>query len=77
MGIPCLQGRQRRFPPNVYSCLAGFVEPGESIEEAARREVLEESGVLARGSHTSLLPPGLAGLALVQQAYCPFYSRWR
>ncbi|RKF54665.1 putative NADH pyrophosphatase [Erysiphe neolycopersici] len=40
-----LLGRQRRWPKNMYSTLAGFVEPGESIEEAVRREVWEESGV--------------------------------
>ncbi|MCW2315948.1 NAD+ diphosphatase [Rhodoblastus acidophilus] len=44
-GDACLMGRQKQFPPGMYSCLAGFVESGESIEEAARREVLEESGV--------------------------------
>ena len=33
-----LLGRQPRFPPGVYSALAGFVEPGENIEEAVRRE---------------------------------------
>ena len=38
-------GRQNRFPPGFYSCLAGFLEPGESLEEAVRREVWEESGV--------------------------------
>lgn len=40
-----LLGRQSRFAEGIYSCLAGFVEPGESIEEAARREIFEESGV--------------------------------
>ena len=40
-----LLGRQKRWPPLVYSNLAGFVEPGESVEEAVRREVWEESGV--------------------------------
>ena len=40
-----LLGRQARFPPRSYSALAGFVEPGESIEEAVRREVFEEAGV--------------------------------
>ena len=44
-GERCLLGRQPRFPPGMYSALAGFVEPGESIEEAVRREVLEEAGV--------------------------------
>ena len=40
-----LLGRQKRWPPYWYSTLAGFIEPGESIEEAVRREVWEESGV--------------------------------
>jgi len=41
----CLMGRQARFAPGTYSCLAGFVEPGETIEDAVRREIAEESGV--------------------------------
>lgn len=41
----CLLGRQTRFAQGMWSCLAGFVEPGESIEEAARRETLEEAGI--------------------------------
>ena len=40
-----LLGRQPRFPPKMYSALAGFVEPGESIEEAVAREVWEEAGL--------------------------------
>jgi NAD+ diphosphatase len=44
-GDLCLLGRSPRFPPGMYSTLAGFVEPGESLEETVRREVLEESGV--------------------------------
>jgi len=43
-----LLGRQPRFPPRMYSALAGFVEPGETIEEAVIREVWEEAGVKAR-----------------------------
>ncbi|WP_309750469.1 NAD(+) diphosphatase [Novosphingobium sp.] len=43
-----LLGRQPRFPPRRYSALAGFLEPGESIEEAVAREVLEEAGVVVR-----------------------------
>ncbi|MBC7985637.1 MAG: NAD(+) diphosphatase [Sphingomonadaceae bacterium] len=42
-----LVGRQPRFPPGRYSALAGFVEPGESIEEAVARELFEEAGVRA------------------------------
>lgn len=41
----CLLGRHPAWPPGRYSTLAGFVEPGESIEQAVRREVLEESGI--------------------------------
>ncbi len=44
-GDNCLLGRSHHFPTGFYSCLAGFVEPGETIEEAVRRETLEESGV--------------------------------
>ena len=42
----CLLGRQFGWPPHRYSTLAGFVEPGESLEDAVRREVAEESGVI-------------------------------
>jgi NAD+ diphosphatase len=44
-GDRCLLGRQSRFPPGMYSCLAGFIEPGETIEDAVRRETFEEAGV--------------------------------
>ncbi len=44
-GDSCLLGRTHQFPPRRYSTLAGFVEPGESLEEAVAREVLEEAGV--------------------------------
>jgi NAD+ diphosphatase len=44
-GDRCLLGRQARFLPNMWSCLAGFVEPGESIEDAVRRETREEAGI--------------------------------
>ena len=44
-GSRCLLGRQSRFPKGFFSTLAGFVEPGESIEEAVRREVLEEASI--------------------------------
>jgi NAD+ diphosphatase len=44
-GDKFLLGRQSSWAPGRYSALAGFMEPGETIEEAARREVLEESGI--------------------------------
>ena len=44
-GERCVLGRSRRFAPTMWSCLAGFAEPGETIEEAVRREVLEEAGI--------------------------------
>jgi len=47
-GGQLLLGRQARFPPNSYSALAGFVDPGETVEEAVAREVFEEAGVRVR-----------------------------
>ena len=44
-GERCLMGRQSRFPPGMYSALAGFLEPGETVENAVRREIHEEAGV--------------------------------
>ena len=60
----CLLGRQPVWPPGRYSTLAGFVEPGESLEQAVRREVEEESGVVVddvvyRGSQPWPFPASL------------------
>ena len=44
-GNAVLLGRSPAWPPGMYSLLAGFMEPGESIEAAVRREVFEEAGV--------------------------------
>ncbi len=44
-GERCLLGRQARFPPGMYSCLAGFAEVGETLEDAVRREIMEEAGL--------------------------------
>ena len=44
-GKRCLLGRQQSWPEGRYSTIAGFVEPGESLEDAVRREVYEETNV--------------------------------
>jgi NAD+ diphosphatase len=44
-GERALLGRQASWPPNRYSTIAGFVEPGESLEDAVAREVMEETAI--------------------------------
>jgi NAD+ diphosphatase len=44
-GDRCLLGRSPHFPPGFYSCLAGFLEPVETMEDAVRRETHEEAGI--------------------------------
>jgi NAD+ diphosphatase len=44
-GEHCLLGRSPRFASTMWSCLAGFIEPGEAIEDAVRRETREEAGI--------------------------------
>jgi NAD+ diphosphatase len=46
-GHRCLLGRQRRWPDGRFSTIAGFVEPGESLEDGVRREVYEETNIRA------------------------------
>ena len=50
-GDSCLVGRGKQFPPGMFSALAGFIEPGETIEEAVRRELFEEAGVRTGAVH--------------------------
>jgi NAD+ diphosphatase len=50
-GTACLLGRQARWDPGRYSNVAGFVEPGESLETAVAREVWEETGIKIRAVH--------------------------
>jgi NAD+ diphosphatase len=45
-GERCVLGRSHRFQSGMWSCLAGFVEPGETVEQAVRRETREEAGIL-------------------------------
>src|SRR6202008_2081486 len=48
LGERCLLGRQKVWPRGMHSALAGFIEPGEAIEEAVARETLEEAGLKVR-----------------------------
>lgn len=66
-----LLGRQPRFPERRYSALAGFVEPGESMEEAVARETFEEAGVRVRDvSYVASQPwPFPSSLMLACHAY--------
>ena len=41
----CVLGREPRFPEKFWSCLAGFIEAGETVEDAVRRETMEEAGL--------------------------------
>lgn len=50
-GSQILLARSHRFPPGVYSVLAGFVDPGETLEEAVIREVKEETGIQVKDIH--------------------------
>jgi NAD+ diphosphatase len=45
-GDRCVLGRSHRFQPGMWSCLAGYVEPGEAFEDAVRRETREEAGIV-------------------------------
>jgi NAD+ diphosphatase len=56
-GDYCLLGRGVNFPENRYSCLAGFMESGESIEDAARRELYEEAGVIGEDVEYMMCQP--------------------
>lgn len=47
-GDEVLLGRSNRFPSAFYSVLAGFVEPGETLEETVQREIYEETGILVK-----------------------------
>ncbi|MCJ8324958.1 MAG: NAD(+) diphosphatase [Rhizobiales bacterium] len=56
-GDQCLLGRGHQFSTHRYSCLAGFVESGETIEAAARRELFEEAGIIGGDTHYLLNQP--------------------
>lgn len=52
-----LLGRQPSWTPGMYSCLAGFVEPGETLEETVAREVFEEAGIRVHDIHYAATQP--------------------
>ncbi len=54
-GERCLLGRQPGWPAGFFSCLAGFVEPGETVEQAASRELFEEAGIRAPAESSEYL----------------------
>jgi NAD+ diphosphatase len=64
-GDRLLLGRRPPWPPGRYSCLAGFVEPGESLEAAVAREVLEEAAVVVDRVEYRLSQPGPFPLSLM------------
>jgi NAD+ diphosphatase len=64
-GDRLLLGRRPPWPPGRYSCLAGFVEPGESLEAAVAREVLEEAGVVVDAVEYRLSQPWPFPLSLM------------
>ncbi len=70
----CLLGQQRQWPSTRFSTLAGFVEPGESLEQAIAREVSEEVGInIASSRYFGSQPwPFPASLMLGFFAYAPF-----
>ncbi|MDX2276773.1 MAG: NAD(+) diphosphatase [Hyphomonadaceae bacterium] len=70
LGERVLLGRQRMFPRGMYSALAGFVEPGETIEEAAARETLEEAGLVVTRVHAHSTQPWPFPHSLMIGAIC-------
>lgn len=69
-GDACLLGHNATWPPRRFSTLAGFVEPGESLEDAVVREVFEESGVRLQELHYVSSQPW----PFPASAMCGFYA---
>jgi NAD+ diphosphatase len=73
-GDRCVLGRSPRFAATMWSCLAGFIEPGETIEEAVRREVLEEVGVVCGRVHYFASQPWPFPMSLMIGCHCQALS---
>lgn len=54
-GDKCLLGRQKMWPAGMWSCLAGFIEPGETLEQGAARELHEEAGIVCHPANAEYL----------------------
>ena len=54
-GDKCLLGRQTMWPAGMWSALAGFIEPGETLEQGAARELYEEAGIVCRPANAEYL----------------------
>ncbi|WP_084397538.1 NAD(+) diphosphatase [Henriciella aquimarina] len=54
-GDKCLLGRQKAWPAGMWSCLAGFIEPGETLEQGAARELHEEAGLICHPANAEYL----------------------
>ena len=74
-GEECLVGRNKRFPALLYSAFAGFVEPGESMEEAVRRELREEVNLAVGGVSYHATQPWPFPSSLMLGCYAQALSR--
>jgi NAD+ diphosphatase len=71
----CLVGRNLRFPPGLFSAFAGFVEPGENMEEAVRRELREEVDLKVGAVHYHATQPWPFPSSLMLGCYARALSR--
>jgi len=70
-GDKLLLGRQRSFPPGMYFTLAGFVQPGETLEAAVARESAEEAGMLVDPRRVRYVSSQPWPLGALHRKHCP------
>jgi NAD+ diphosphatase len=73
-GERCLLGRQKGWPGVMFSALAGFVEPGETLEEAVVREIHEEAGLRAGNVHYRFSQPWPFPASLMMGCFAEAFS---